>query len=119
MRPTPQRSSRVCAALCAMGLLLLVAIPLLGSKSKSATSAPSNLFRSDISTTDEPQGLLGDDHWTDAHLARRLMSDWLTESPGTPTLTVSRKDVVWVRALVESAARQAEAQRETSHPQTN
>jgi hypothetical protein len=59
--------------------------------------------------TDAPPGPDDGGHWTDARTAHLLVSRWLQESPGTPTLTIPRREVAWLKQLTGTAAQQAEA----------
>jgi hypothetical protein len=118
MRPIPQRGSRFPALIFGLGLTLLLTFPFAYGKSSSHNSTASLTGAvSSCPTSDQPLGPLGADHWTDAHVAENVVAQWLTDSPGTRNVTVSRQNLVWVRELVASAARQAEVQqKQIVHP---
>jgi hypothetical protein len=107
MQLVPQRMSRFPLLLCSLGLLLLLVVPILGRQSNDSNSVSTVLNY--YPPSDEMDMPIGEDHWMDADIANTVLSQWLTNSPTGSTITVNRREVVWIRTLVQSAARQAKA----------
>ena len=109
MQLRPNKSAVFPLLLCGAALLLI-----LGSSRlyPAAVSGPVSGLLASGETSNNP-GFYGEENSGDAQLASDVLNRWLNDSPGTATITVSRKEVVWILSLTDSAARQAKAKRAT------